>query len=58
LTAASDRSHRLWLTVFDRRANARSSSAELSSVISPLKAGRESSTPTRISLAANRESSL
>jgi hypothetical protein len=28
LTAASDRGRRLWLTVFDRRANARSSSAE------------------------------
>jgi hypothetical protein len=27
-TAASDRSRRLWLTVFDRRANDRSSSAE------------------------------
>jgi hypothetical protein len=27
-TAASDRSRRLWLTVFDRRANARSSAAE------------------------------
>ena len=28
LIAASDRSRRLWLTVFDRRANARSASAE------------------------------
>ena len=27
-TAASDRSRRLWLTVFDRRANARSAAAE------------------------------
>jgi hypothetical protein len=27
-TAASDRSRRLWLTFFDRRANARSSAAE------------------------------
>jgi hypothetical protein len=30
-TAASDRSRRLWLTVFDRRAKPRSSSAEWSS---------------------------
>jgi hypothetical protein len=30
-TAASDKSRRLWLTVFDRRAKARISSAEQSS---------------------------